>query len=71
MSVYSYAYIAEVPEDSKITREQVFEALRAKARAPMRFIPVFISSEVFEETHTFIKCKTMSETGITTVENID
>ncbi|KAG8696656.1 hypothetical protein FRC08_007013 [Ceratobasidium sp. 394] len=71
MSVYNYAYTVEFPKDSKITREQAFEALRAKARAPMRFIPVFVSSEVLEETPTFIKRKTVSNMGATMTEDID
>ncbi|KAG9094968.1 hypothetical protein FRC06_010294 [Ceratobasidium sp. 370] len=71
MSVYNYAYTAAVPEDSKITPEQVFEALRAKARAPMRFTPVFVSSEVLQETAAIIKRNIISETGITMVEGVD
>jgi hypothetical protein len=66
----NYAYTAPFTEDSKITHEQAFKALHAKARAPVKFIPALSSNEILEETPEFIKRRATTKTGEVLVEDI-
>ncbi|KAG9124630.1 hypothetical protein FRC07_010856 [Ceratobasidium sp. 392] len=71
MAVYNFAYTVPFPKDSKITKEQAFEALRIKSRAPMKFVPVIVACDVLEETSTFIKRQATMKDGKVMVEDID
>ncbi|KAG9095649.1 hypothetical protein FS749_010037 [Ceratobasidium sp. UAMH 11750] len=71
MAVYNFAYTVPFPTDSKITKEQAFEALRIKCREPMKFVPTIVACEVLEETPTFIKRKATTKDGKVMVEDMD
>ncbi|KAG9124631.1 hypothetical protein FRC07_010857 [Ceratobasidium sp. 392] len=71
MAFHNFVYTAPFPKDTKITKEQVFEALRHKARDPVKFVPVIVASEVLEETPTFIKRRMTTRDGNTIIEDID
>ncbi|KAG9082464.1 hypothetical protein FRC07_014195 [Ceratobasidium sp. 392] len=71
MAVYNFAYTVPFPKDTKITKEQAFEALRIKSRAPMKFVPVIVACDVLEETSTFIKRQATTKDGKVMVEDID
>ncbi|KAG8699527.1 hypothetical protein FRC09_006570 [Ceratobasidium sp. 395] len=71
MAVYNFAYTAPFPKDTKITKEQAFEALRIKSREPMKFVPAIVACEVLEETPTFIKRKATTKDSRVMVEDID
>ncbi|KAG9100970.1 hypothetical protein FRC06_003485 [Ceratobasidium sp. 370] len=71
MTLCNFAYTAPFPTDSKITKEQAFEALRIKCREPMKFIPVIVACEVLEETPTFMKRKATTSDGKVMVEDMD
>jgi hypothetical protein len=68
---YNFAYTVAFPSDTKITKEQAFEALRIKCREPMRFVPVIVACEVLEETPTFIKRKATTKDGKVMIEDMD
>ncbi|KAF8608232.1 hypothetical protein BDV93DRAFT_603086 [Ceratobasidium sp. AG-I] len=71
MSTMNFAYTVPFPKVTKITKEQAFEALRAKARDPLKFVPLFVACEVLEETPTYIKRKATTTTGEVLTEDID
>ncbi|CAE6526711.1 unnamed protein product [Rhizoctonia solani] len=71
VSIFSYAYTIPFPKDSKITLSQAFEALRHKCRAPMAFVPAITSSEVLEDSPTFIKRKVGMRSGVEMTDEID
>ncbi|KAG8742318.1 hypothetical protein FRC10_001677 [Ceratobasidium sp. 414] len=71
MSFHNFVYTAPFPKDTKITKAQVFEALRAKARDPAKFVPAIIGCEVLEETPTFIKRTITTRDGATIVGDTD
>ncbi|KAG9095648.1 hypothetical protein FS749_010036 [Ceratobasidium sp. UAMH 11750] len=71
MSFYNFVYTAPFPKDTKITKAQVFEALRVKTRDPVKFIPAIVGSEVLEETPTSIKRTMTTRDGATITGDID
>ncbi|KAG8765051.1 hypothetical protein FRC12_007716 [Ceratobasidium sp. 428] len=71
MEFYNFGYTAPFPKDTKITKEQAFEALRHKARDPVKFVPVIVGCELLEETPTFIKRTMTTRDGNTIEEYID
>ncbi|KAG8723997.1 hypothetical protein FRC09_000805 [Ceratobasidium sp. 395] len=60
---FNLAYTESFPEGTKITKEQIFEALRHKARNPSKFVPAIVGCEVLEETPTSIKSIVTAKNG--------
>ncbi|KAG8791016.1 hypothetical protein FRC12_010360 [Ceratobasidium sp. 428] len=67
---FNLAYTESFPEGTKITKEQIFEALRHKARDPSKFVPAIVGCEVLEETPTSIKSIVTAKNGTIIQEEV-